>query len=117
MFEDDQVFEFSNIGIGDEFYQQMSFISDGWFLGSAADRAESGNFLAFANAIITEASDLSYVGEEDVDGVATYHLQGTLAREVLELVETEGPLPETMAVELWVGKDDSLVRLYVARAG
>ena len=54
-----------------------------------------------------------YLGEEDIDGITTYHLEGTLPREVIELVETEGPLPESIPVELWVGTDDSLVHRYV----
>ena len=115
--EDDEFFEFSGISIGDDFYQQLNFISSDWFIGSEEDRAEFGDLLGFAKGLLSSTSDLTFVEEEELDGVATYHLEGTLPREVIELVETEGPLPESIPVELWVGKDDSLVHRYVLSPG
>jgi hypothetical protein len=111
--EDGEVFEFSVIGIGDELYEQFTTWSSDWFIAPEEERADFGGTGAFATALTTEISDLTRLGEEDIDGVATHHLQGSLAREVLELVETEGTLPESTPVEMWVGKEDSLVRRYV----
>ena len=111
--EGDELFELSVIGIGDVLYQQFSGFSSDWFIVPEEERAAFGDLVAFTSALTTEISDLTYVGEEDLDGVTTYRLEGTLAREVLELVEPEGPLPESVTVELWVGKEDSLVRRYV----
>ena len=111
--EGDELFELSVIGIGDELYLQFGDFSSDWFIAPEEERGGFDGTAAFTTALTTEISDLTYLGEEDLDGVATYHLQGTLAREVLELVELGAQLPENVMVELWVGKEDSLVRRYV----
>ena len=111
--EGGDLFEVSVIGIGGELYQQFGDFSSDWFITPEEDRGDFENTVAFGTALTTEITDLTYVGEEDLDGVATHHLEGSLAREVLELVELGTQLPESVPVELWVGKDDSLVRRIV----
>ena len=100
---------FNVIGIDGQIYQQFSDFSEDWFIAPEGEFADLADIWVFLTALTTEASDLIYLGEGDVDGVATYHLEGTLAREVLELIETENSFPESITVELWVGKDDSLL--------
>lgn len=111
--EGEELFEFSVIGIGDGLYQQFGDFSSDWFIAPEEERANFDGTAVFTTALTTEISDLTYLGEEDLDGVATYHLQGTLEREVLELVDLGTQLPESVVIELWVGKEDSLVLRYV----
>lgn len=100
---------FNVIGIDGQIYQQFSDFSEDWFIAPEGEFADLADIWAFFTALTTEASDLKYLGEEDISGIATYHLEGTLGREVIELIDTESSLPESITVELWVGKDDSLL--------
>ena len=59
---------------------------------------------------MTQMSDLTLVGEETVDEVATYHLQGSLPPEIFVLLDREDVPQGRVVSEVWVGKKDSLVR-------
>jgi hypothetical protein len=60
--------------------------------------------------VVEGASDLSDEGSEEVGGVDTHHLSGTVpAEEVAELLAVEATA-ESVPVELWIGKDDLLLR-------
>ena len=63
-------------------------------------------------ALLTKITDLTYVGEEPVDGLPAHHLQGTLPTEVMALFEVEDAPAESVMVDLWVGAEDSLMRRY-----
>ncbi len=116
--EDGESFEFTFIAIGDQSYFSPPespdfFISpeEGEFGISPEEEGfgEFGDILAFLTALYTEISDLTYLDEEDVDGVSTHHLQGTLPPEVLEIVEPQEQHTESVRVELWIGVEDSLL--------
>lgn len=68
---------------------------------------------AFLTALTTQISDLTYLGEEAIGGVSTHHLQGTLAAELLELVEAGEEHTGSVTLDLWVGVEDSLVYRYL----
>ena len=110
--------QFGIIQVGDDFYTHgipFGPPSENFFVYSEDLFGPPPDFPAFLSAIWSQASDLTYVGEEEVGGVATHRLQGTISAEVRQLVDT-GPedLPtESATVDFWVGKDDSLV--YQAR--
>ncbi len=99
------------IGIGDQLYFSPPEFA-GYFF---APEEFFGLFdtSAFLTALTTEIFDLTYLGEEAVDGVATHHLQGALPPAVLELVEPEEEFTKSITVELWVGLEDSLVHRYL----
>jgi hypothetical protein len=61
-------------------------------------------------AVIDGASDIARDGSEDVGGVPCYRLKGTVQADTLKalLGGAEGTQPLTL--ELWVGKDDKLLR-------
>ena len=60
--------------------------------------------------VVEGATDVRDEGSEEVGGVDTYHLSATVRGEdVAELLLVE-PEAETVPIELWIGKDDLLLR-------
>ena len=101
------------IGIGDQFYAKFPSSSPHWFVHSEQVFGEPApKVAAFTAALLSRITGLIYVGEEAVDGVSNYHLQGFLGPEVLALIEAEDAPTEAVTVDLWVGVEDSLVRRY-----
>ncbi len=101
------------MGIGDQFYAKFPGFSPHWFVYSEqAIGWPAPQIAAFNAALLTQITDLTYVGEEAVDGVSTYRLQGSLAPEVVALIDAEDAPTEAVTVDLWVGVEDSLVRRY-----
>jgi len=102
---------FEAIRIGDQAYQKGLFFDPGsedWFespevFGPAPD------FTAFFSRLWTDVSDLTYAGEEDLDGAASHRLRGTITAELAMLFDSEEPPGESITLELLVGKKDSLV--------
>ena len=101
----------SFIRIGDQFYFSPSDLLDYFIL---PDDFPPFGFSEFLTALTTQVSDLTYVAEETVEGVSTHHLQGSLAPAALApLADGEAPA-EGIAIELWVGVEDSLMHRAVA---
>jgi LppX_LprAFG lipoprotein len=66
--------------------------------------------------VIENAQDVEYAGEESVRGVPTHHLTGTIeASDAAPLLAVSNATDELVDVELWIGKDDSLLRRIVVR--
>lgn len=108
---DGQSFQASAIAIGDELYAMPPQAQD-WFVVPRAERERfyyldvSGIF----NALLTQATNLTYVGEEEMAGVRTYHIQGSVGPEVMALFHPgEEPPASGGTLEAWVGVKDSLV--------
>lgn len=103
--------EMSWIAVGDQWYFSPTQSPD-YFVFTEEEAGDIPDYLAFATALYTQATDLTYVGEDALDGVPTHHLQGILSLDVLELVEPTARHTEAVRAEIWVGVDDSLVRRY-----
>ena len=50
--EGEEFFEFASISIGDDFYTQFTSLSSDWFIGSAEDRADFGDFLGSVRVLV-----------------------------------------------------------------
>ncbi len=62
-------------------------------------------------------SEAELVGEEDVDGIATYHIAGTAEGEELGGLVGGGVAPGTAAVDVWIDKETSeVVRITLEEA-
>lgn len=109
--EDEESFELRFIAIGDQLYVSPLESPD-YFIAPEEEFAEFGGIADFLTALTAEISDLTYLNEETIDGVATHHLQGVLTPDVLEIVDPEEAPTEDVPVELWIGKDDSLIYRY-----
>jgi hypothetical protein len=107
-----QTTEFSQLQIGDKFYIKNPFgatTSGGWYVYADVLFGPVGDAVGFVNGLWTKLSGLTFVGEEDIGGVAMYHLRGTISPDVLGLVENTPKPTKDNTVDLWVGKKDSLV--------
>jgi len=60
--------------------------------------------------IIRDASDLSRDGSEKVGDVDCYRVKGNVSADKLAPLISAEPSGETLPIEIWVGKDDSLLR-------
>jgi lipoprotein LprG len=61
-------------------------------------------------ALISNATDLSRDGSEDVGGVPCYRLKGKVEVEALKPLLNTAEGTGLVPVELWIGKDDKLLR-------
>ncbi len=62
-------------------------------------------------AVVRRARELAIAGEESVGGVDTYHLRGKVrARDAAPLVAARASGDRLVELDLWVGKDDDLLR-------
>jgi len=61
-------------------------------------------------ALISNASDLSRDGSEDVGGVPCYRLTGKVSAEALKPLLNTAEGTGLVPIELWIGKDDMLLR-------
>ena len=101
------------MGVGEQFYATSSRFAPDWFVYSEeALGGPAPKIAAFNASLLTRINDLTYLDETILEGAPVHHLQGSLAPEVLALVEPEDIRPENVTVELWVGIEDSLVRRY-----
>ena len=110
--ENGQPVEFGEIQVGDKFYVKPSFgatPSSDWYDYEETLFGPVGDPVGFVNGLWTNLSGLTLVAEEDMGGVAMYHVQATISPELLGLVETD-PSPTTdNTIDLWIGKTDSLL--------
>ncbi len=60
--------------------------------------------------VLRGLSDITYVGEEELDGVATYHIQATAEASTLNAITGGVASAGSLKVDLWLGKDDTLLR-------
>ena len=102
--------ELSAISIGDSTYltnpftQRYEDLSDAITPGGFFDPAEGvGN-------IIREATNVSLMANETLDNVSVFHLAGTVLSEELKAITGSAVEGETIEAELWIGKEDFLVR-------
>ena len=99
--------------IGNQFYAMFPPFSPHWFVYSEqAFGFSAPDVAAFAAGLLTEITDLTYVGEEVVDGLPAHHLRGTLPPEVMARFELKDAPTVAGAMDLWVGVGDSMVRQY-----
>ena len=61
-------------------------------------------------AVLGSVQDIERAGDEQVGGVATYRLRGTITARELAAFLGNTPSDRLVPVELWVGQDDSLIR-------
>ncbi len=103
---------YETIRIGDQSYQKGLFFdpsSEDWFEIPKDQFGPIPDYTTFFSRLWTDVSDLTYVGEEDLDGVASHRLQGTITAELAMLFDPEEPAGGSITLELLVGKKDSLV--------
>jgi hypothetical protein len=110
--ETGQTVEYGQLQTGTTFYVKNSFgatPSSDWYVYDEALFGQSGDAVGFVNGLWTKLSALTLVGEEDMGGVAMYHVQATISPDLLGLVETDPKPTKDNTIDLWVGKKDSLV--------
>ncbi len=61
-------------------------------------------------AVIEGATDVENDGSEEVDGVDSYKLKGTIRASALEPLLPDAEGDAEVPIELWIGKDDKLLR-------
>ncbi|GBD16988.1 hypothetical protein HRbin26_01899 [bacterium HR26] len=101
------------IGIGDQAWLSNPFNPAEWqpLPDTAADDVLNVEALP---EVLRQIKDARLIGQETVDGVATYHIQGKLDSGDLAAVVPSGAEPGLeVTVDLWIGKDDSIVRRVV----
>jgi hypothetical protein len=101
------------IGIGDEAWLSNPFNPSEWqpLPDIAADDVLNVEALP---EVLRKIREPRLIGQETLDGVATYHIQGKLDSGDLAAVVPSGAEPGLeVTVDLWIGKDDSLVRRVV----
>ena len=69
--------------------------------------ADMGNSLS---RIILSIQDPSFVGSEDVDGVATWRIRGSVSSDILTSLVTTATPGRQVALELWVDQELGLLR-------
>ena len=99
----------SYISIGEETFTQVTGSPDWFVYPQGVFEAPLPDFIAFGADLFTRISDLTYVAEEAVDGVSTYHLQGNLPPEVVAILGDDVDLTESRSAELWIGTKDRLM--------
>jgi len=110
--ESGQAAEYGQLQIGSTFYVMNSFgptPSSDWYVYDEALFGAPGDAVGFIAGLWTKLSGLILVGEEDMGGVAMYHVQATISPDLLGLVETDPKPTKDNTIDLWVGKKDSLV--------
>jgi hypothetical protein len=103
---------YETIRIGDQSYQKGLFFdpsSEDWFETPEDLSGPAPDYTTFFSRLWIDVSDLTYVGEEDLDGVASHRLRGTITAELAMLFDPEEPAGGSITLELLVGKKDSLV--------
>jgi hypothetical protein len=61
-------------------------------------------------AVIQGASDLKRAGSEDIGGVSCYRVTGKVQAAELKPLLSTARGTQTLDMELWIGKDDMLLR-------
>ena len=98
------------IGVGDEgwitnpFNRQWQPLPSGTTIKDVFDPAQG------VKVVADSLMDPQVTGEEEVDGVPSYVLEGTVESDVLEAAAPIAEPGFTIRVRAWVGKDDSLMR-------
>jgi len=98
------------IGIGDEawmtnpFNRQWQPLPSGNTIKDVFDPTQG--IKAVANAL----ENAEVTAEEEVGGVATYRVEGTVGSAILEAAAPIAEPGLTVKVKVWIGKDDSLIR-------
>jgi hypothetical protein len=98
------------IGIGDQawitnpFNRQWQPLPSGTTIKDVFDPTQG--IKAVANAL----ENAEVTAEEQVDGVATYRVEGTIDSAMLEAAAPIAEPGLTVKVKVWIGKDDSLIR-------
>lgn len=98
------------IGIGDDgwitnpFNRQWQPLPSGTTINDVFDPAQG------VKVVANSLQDPQVTGEEEVDGVPSYVLEGTVESAVLEAAAPIAEPGFTIRVKAWVGKEDSLMR-------
>ena len=110
--EDGQPFNVSLVGINDDLYIRSSQSQD-WFVIPKEEQSKytHADVLGIFKALRTQVSDLTYLGEQTVDGTPSYHIRGTIGPEVMALFQVgEEPTMENGTLEVWIGMQDFYMR-------
>jgi len=102
---------FELLNIGDQSFVKFPGFQ-GWLRQSPEEVEDFGDTIAFISALYTQVADLSYIGQDVLDGVSTHHVRGTVSGAILRILEPADE-DDSATVDFWVGVDDS--RLYRAR--
>ena len=105
-------FGFETLIIGDKAYQRFAGFQ-GWFGGEFSDEdtgdGEISDFLEFFKSVYSDVSDLTLIGDREVVGdTPASHLQGTLSRDVLLLLDPSTE-DNSSSVDLWIGAADPVL--------
>lgn len=106
----DQTVRVEVIGIGDQgwitnpFNRQWQPLPSGTTIKDIFDPAQG------VKAIIGSLQGGQVTSEENVQGVQTYHVEGTIQSDALQAAVPISKPGFTVRVEVWIGKDDSLIR-------
>lgn len=88
-------------------------------LKTYAKMEDTGGLESFSPAkgvsdVLRGMRNLTYVGEEDLDGTITHHISGVADAKTLEAITGGVASAGELKIDLWIGKDDSFLRKIVA---
>ncbi|MGD0765931.1 MAG: LppX_LprAFG lipoprotein [Dehalococcoidia bacterium] len=98
------------IGVGDDGWLTNPFTRQWQPLPSGTTIKDIFNPTEGIKAAIGSLQDAQVTGAEEVGGVQTYHLTGTVTSDVLQAAAPIAKPGLIVPVELWIGKDDHLIR-------
>jgi hypothetical protein len=97
------------IGIGERTWITNPFTRK-WQSLPDTTMADLADPSAIIGALIAGLKDPRVAGEQDIDGVKTYHITGTIASGDLRSAFSDVDTGFTNNVDIWLGADDSLPR-------
>ena len=98
------------IGVGDEGWLTNPFTRQWQPLPSGTTIKDIFNPTQGIKAAIGSLQDAQVTGAEEVDGVQTYRLTGTVTSDILQAAAPIAKPGLIVPIEVWVGKDDGLIR-------
>jgi hypothetical protein len=98
------------VALGDVHYFQDPTSQIWQSVPAAMSQVGKINLNTGAVQILQKVDKLEYVDTQDVGGVKTYHLRGTVAPAEVASIAGAVSTTEPFACEVWVGVDDHLVR-------
>ena len=110
--DSDEEFEAAQvIATGIEMYLRFPGSPGGWVSIPLNHqiRDDVQDIASFLKAVFRTATELAYLGAEEVDGMLMYHLKADIGPTDLRLVP--GIEDERAAADLWIGVEDSLLYL------
>lgn len=100
----------SVIGIGDKTWITNPFTRDWQPAPSGAEIQSVVDPVGLVTSLSKSIKQPEIAGSDEVDGVDCYHISGTIASDNLTQSLSFAEAGHTLAVDAWIGKDDSLPR-------